>query len=112
MIKNPPASAGDPGSIPDPGRSHVPQSNYANALQLVSLCSRAWEPSYWGPRALKPVPRTKRSHHRQKLAYHDWTAAPCLPVARGKPAQQHGPSTASEGISKIMLKEINKKVTF
>ena len=26
-VKNPPANAGDIGSIPDPGRSHVPQSN-------------------------------------------------------------------------------------
>ena len=25
--KNPPASAGDMGSIPDPGRFHMPQSN-------------------------------------------------------------------------------------
>ena len=27
VVKNPPASAGDTGSIPGPGRSHVPQSN-------------------------------------------------------------------------------------
>ena len=26
-VKNPPASAGDMGSIPGPGRSHMPQSN-------------------------------------------------------------------------------------
>ena len=25
--KNPPADAGDTGSIPDPGRSHMPRSN-------------------------------------------------------------------------------------
>ena len=27
MVKNPPANAGDMGSIPGSGRSHVPQSN-------------------------------------------------------------------------------------
>ena len=27
VVKNPPASAGDTGSVPDPGRSHMPRSN-------------------------------------------------------------------------------------
>ena len=27
MVKNPPANAGDRGSSPGPGRSHMPQSN-------------------------------------------------------------------------------------
>ena len=27
VVKNPPANAGVMGSIPDPGRSHVPRSN-------------------------------------------------------------------------------------
>ena len=27
MVKNPPATAGDVGLIPDPGRYHMPQSN-------------------------------------------------------------------------------------
>ena len=27
MVKNPPSDAGDTGSIPDPGRSHMLQSN-------------------------------------------------------------------------------------
>ena len=26
LVKNPPAKAGDMGLIPDPGRSHIPQS--------------------------------------------------------------------------------------
>ena len=29
VVKNPPASAGDASSIPDPGRSHMPWSNEA-----------------------------------------------------------------------------------
>ena len=31
VVKNSPASAGDTGLIPDPGRSHVLQSNKAHA---------------------------------------------------------------------------------
>ena len=27
VVKNPPANAGDTGSSPDPGRSHMPRSN-------------------------------------------------------------------------------------
>ena len=38
-VKNPHASAGDTGSIPDPGRSHMPRSNEARAPQLLSLYS-------------------------------------------------------------------------
>jgi len=43
VVTNPPASSGDMGLIPGPGRSDMPQSNYAHVLQLLSLCSRALE---------------------------------------------------------------------
>ena len=36
VVKNPPANAGDMGSSPGPGRSHMPQSNWARAPQLLS----------------------------------------------------------------------------
>ena len=39
--KNPPANAGGTGSIPGPGRSHMPQGNQASALPLLSQPSRA-----------------------------------------------------------------------
>ena len=39
------------GSIPDPGRSHMPQSSYADVPQLLSLCSGAQEPQPLNPRA-------------------------------------------------------------
>ena len=42
--KNPPANAGGMGSIPDPVRSHMPQSSWAHAPQILSLCPGAWEP--------------------------------------------------------------------
>ena len=44
VVKNPPANAGDVGSIPGLGRSHMPRSNEVRAPQLLSLCSRAREP--------------------------------------------------------------------
>ena len=40
VVKNSPANAGDSGSIPDLGRSHMPRSNQACAPQLLNLCSR------------------------------------------------------------------------
>ena len=52
VAKNPPANAGDTGSIPGQGRSHVPRSNKSRAPQLLSLRSRSHE-----PQLLKPMPR-------------------------------------------------------
>ena len=42
MIKNPQANAGDTGSAPGSGRSHMPLGNSAHAP--LSLCSRPGEP--------------------------------------------------------------------
>ena len=39
MDENPPANAGDVGSIPGPGRFHTQRSSYAQALQLPGLHS-------------------------------------------------------------------------
>ena len=38
MVKNLPANAGDTGSSPGLGRSHMPRSNKAREPQLLSLC--------------------------------------------------------------------------
>ena len=74
------ANAGDMGSIPGPGRLHIPWSNWAWALQLLNLCSGARELRLLGPsakttevRALEPVihrrnhcnRKTQRSHTLQ-----------------------------------------------
>ena len=40
VVENPPANAGDTGSSPGLGRSHMPQSNWAREPQLLSL--RIW----------------------------------------------------------------------
>ena len=44
VMKNPAANAGDLVSTPDPGRPHMPQSNWASAPQLLGLCSGVPEP--------------------------------------------------------------------
>ena len=49
VVKSPPANAGDMGSSPGPGRSHMLRSNWARAPQLLSLCSRACEPQLLSP---------------------------------------------------------------
>ena len=43
VVKNPPANAGDTGSIPGLGRSHMPRSNWARAPQLLSAHATATE---------------------------------------------------------------------
>ena len=40
VVENLPANAGDTGSSPGPGRSHMPRSNWAREPQLLSL--RIW----------------------------------------------------------------------
>ena len=50
VVKNPPANAGDTGSIPGSGRSHHAPEQLDHAPQLLSLCSRAWEPHLLSPR--------------------------------------------------------------
>ena len=68
MVKNPPANAGNMGSSPGPGRSHMPWSNEARAPQLVSLHSRAHEPQLLSPRAATTeacTPRARAPQHKK-----------------------------------------------
>ena len=44
VVKNPPATAGDMGLSPGPGRYHMPRKNKVRVLQLPNLHSRAREP--------------------------------------------------------------------
>ncbi|KAJ8790001.1 hypothetical protein J1605_004753 [Eschrichtius robustus] len=66
VVKNPPANAGDRGSIPGPGRSHVPRSNKARVPQLLSLHSRAREPQLLSPHAATTEARVPRDRARQQ----------------------------------------------
>ena len=66
MVKNPPASAGDTGSSPGPGRSHMPWSNYARAPQLLSLRFRARESQLLSPRSTTTEARVPRARALQQ----------------------------------------------
>ena len=58
VVKNLPANAGDTGSSPGPGRSHMPQSNQACAPQLLSLRATTTEahvPRAYAPQQEKPL---------------------------------------------------------
>ena len=52
VVENPPANAGDTGSIPGLGRSHILRSNQARAPQLLS--QRATTIEAHAPRARAP----------------------------------------------------------
>ena len=62
VVESPPANAGDTGSSPGPGRSHMPRSNGAHAPQLLSLRSGARGPQLLKPTHVEPELRSKRSH--------------------------------------------------
>ena len=66
MVKNPPANAGDMGSSPGLGRSHMLQSNEALVLQLLSLCSRAREPQLLSPCVTTTEAGAPRAHAPQQ----------------------------------------------
>ena len=68
MAKNPPASEGDTGSIPDPIRHHMPWSNQGHMTSFSGLCSRAWEPT---TEALAPW--SPSSTAREATATRSWS---------------------------------------
>ena len=66
VVKNPLANAGDTGSSPGPGRSHMPWSNEACVPQLLSLRSRAREPQLLSLRAATTEARAPRARAPQQ----------------------------------------------
>ena len=89
MVESLPASAGDTGSSPGPGGSHMPRSNWARAPQLLSLRSRACEPQLLKPMRLELVFRGGRGHRNEKPVQcnEDWpplAAVSRTPRAAGK----------------------------
>ena len=57
MVENLPANAGDTGSSPGLGRSHMPRSSWAREPQLLSLCIWSLCPATGGATIVKG-PRT------------------------------------------------------
>ena len=73
MVKNPSANAGDPGSIPGLGRSHMPGSNEAHEPQLLKparlepmLCNK--EP----PQREAYTPQLESGPHLLQLKQKQW----------------------------------------
>ena len=71
VVENLPANAGDTGSSPSLGRSHMPWSSWAREPQLLSLsvwslCSTTTEPA-----RLEPVLRNKRGCDGERPAHRD-----------------------------------------
>ena len=66
VVMNLPANAGDTGSSPHPGRSHMPRSNKARVPQLLSLRSTAREPELLSPRATPTEAQVPRARAPQQ----------------------------------------------
>ena len=88
VVENLPANAGDTGSRPGLGRSHMPQSNWAREPQLLSL--RVW--------SLCSTTREARAPR--------WRVAPRLLQLEKALAQKQRPNTAK----KRKNQSINKKL--
>ena len=89
VVKNLPASAGDAGSIPGPGRSHLHQGNLTHELQPLS------------PRAPITEAHTPRARAPKQEKPPQWEAriqqpenSPCSPQLEKVCAQQHRLSKA------------------
>ena len=87
VAKNLPASARDMGSIPGPGRSHMPRSNYARAPELLSLWSRAREPQLLSPHTTTTEAHTPRACALQQERPPQWEA--CAPQQRVAPTRRN-----------------------
>ena len=100
VVKNPPSKAGDTGSSPGPGRSHMLQSNWAREPQLLSLHSRACEPQLLSPRAATTearVPGARAPQQEKPLQRSPHTArksSPRLLQLEKACVQQQRPSVA------------------
>ena len=84
VVGSPPAKAGDAGSSPGPGGSHMPQSGKAHASQLLRLRSGGREPLLLTPTCLEPMLHNKRSHRNEKPA-HRKEGWPPLATTRESP---------------------------
>ena len=92
------------GSIPDPGRSHMPWTNQVRVPQLLRLCSRAWE-----PQLLKPAwPRAHALQQEKSPAMRSCALQPALPHSPQLEKSRH--SNEDPAQPKIMKLQKRKKV--
>ena len=93
MVKNPPASVGDMGSIPNSRRFYIPQSNQVQVSQLLSVHSKPLELQLWKPTCPRDFAPTREATE-MRSPYTATREQPPLATAREKPTQQWRPSTA------------------
>ena len=74
VVKNLAANAGDTGSSPGPGRSHMLQSNKACVPQLLSLRSRVCKPQLLSPCATTAEAHVPRARAPQQEKPPQWEA--------------------------------------
>ena len=67
MVKNPPANAGDMDSIPGPGRSYMPWSNWIHVPQLLKST-----PTASAPQQEKPLQWEAWISQLQKAYVQQW----------------------------------------
>ena len=90
MVKNPPANAGDTGSVPNLGRSHMPRQ--------LNPCFTIAEPVLLSPGAttseaghLEPLLCSKRSHRDEKQR-PSTREQPLFSATRGSPYSNEDPA--------------------
>ena len=99
MVENLPANAGDTGSSPGLGGSHVPRGNWAREPQLLSLC--VW--------SLCSATREAATERGPRTAMKSGPRSPELEKAL---AQKRRPNTAKIKINKKKKKSVENKVGF
>ena len=87
MVENLPASAGDTGSSPGLGGSHMPRSNWAREPQLLSLRVWSWCSATGEAMIVKGLRTAMKS-------------GPRLPQLEKALAQKQRPNTAKNKINK------------
>ena len=90
MVENLPANAGDTGSSPGLGRSHMPRSNWAREPHLLSLC--VW--SLCSATREATIVRDPRTAMK---------SGPCSPQLEKALAQKRRPNTAKNKYIKIKI---------
>ena len=92
VVENPPANAGDTGSSPGLGRSHMPWSHWAREPQLLSLCVLSLCSATGGRDSERPA-------HRDE----EW---PPLAATRESPSTET--KTQQQSINQLINQSINK----
>ena len=72
VVESPPANAGDTGSCPSPGGSHMPRSGWARepwplSLRVRSLCSAGEATTVRGPRTAKNKTKQNTKQTNKKI---------------------------------------------